>query len=62
MSFPKNTYFTPEGTHSLDNDKMDLIEIDTYKLSMEIFISSKEFLEEIELSSIESRKIFRSIW
>ena len=39
MSFPKNTYFTPEGTHSLDNDKMDLIEIDTYKLSMEIFIS-----------------------
>ena len=62
MSFPKNTYFTLEGTHSLDNDKMDLIEIDTYKLSMQIFISSKEFLEEIEFSSIESRKIFRSIW
>ncbi len=44
------------------NSNMDLTGIDTYKLSMEIFISSKEFLEEIGFSSIEARKIVRSIW
>ena len=44
------------------NSNMDLTGIDTYKLSLEICISSTEFLEEIGFSSTDARKIVRSIW